>query len=58
MAVDPNAPQVERFVSLGGAPLLLRYNSHLPLVIYVPTGVEVRYRVWRADHRFSSAKPA
>jgi ecotin len=45
MAVDPNAPQVERFVSLGGAPHLIRYNSRLPLVIYVPAGVEVRYRV-------------
>jgi ecotin len=28
---------------------LVRYNSRLPLVIYVPEGVEVRYRVWRAD---------
>jgi ecotin len=58
MAVDPNAPKVERFVSLGGPPHLVRYNSRLPLVIYVPTGVDVRYRVWRADQRFASAKPA
>lgn len=47
MAVDPNAPPVERFISVGGE-MLLRYNSRLPLVVYVPDGVEVRYRIWRA----------
>jgi ecotin len=49
MAVPPNTPPMERFVSLGGEPLLLRYNSRLPLVVYVPEGVEVRYRIWKAD---------
>src|SRR4030067_386191 len=33
MAVDPGAPQAERFVSLGGEARLLRYNSRLPLVV-------------------------
>jgi ecotin len=55
MAVDPDAPQVERFISLGGEPQLVRYNSQLPVVAYVPAGVEVRYRIWRAD---PSATPA
>lgn len=27
---------------------LVRYNSKLPVVIYTPDDVEVRYRVWRA----------
>jgi ecotin len=49
MAVDPNAPRVERFIQLGGDAKLLRYNSRLPLVIYVPADVEVRHRLWRAD---------
>jgi ecotin len=49
MAVDPNAPQVERFISLGGEARLLRYNSRLPIVVYVPAGVEVRHRLWRAE---------
>ncbi|MBW2490657.1 MAG: proteinase inhibitor I4 serpin, partial [Deltaproteobacteria bacterium] len=26
-----------------------RYNSRLPVVVYVPEGVEVRYRIWRAE---------
>lgn len=48
MAIDPDAPKVERFVTLGGDPYLIRYNSRLPVVVYVPEGVEVRYRIWRA----------
>jgi len=49
MAVDPNAPKVDRFVSLGGEPLLVRYNSLLPIVVYAPEGVEARYRIWNAE---------
>lgn len=49
MAVDPNAPKVERFIHLGGEPYLIRYNSRLPIVIYVPEGAEVRYRIWQTD---------
>jgi ecotin len=48
MAIDPNAPKVNRFITLGGEPYLIRYNSRLPIVIYAPEDVEVRYRIWRA----------
>ena len=48
MAVEPNAVKVARFISLGGDPYFIRYNSRLPIVIYVPEGVEVRYRLWTA----------
>lgn len=48
MAVDPKAPKVNRFIALGGDPYLIRYNSRLPVVVYVPEGVEVRYRIWTA----------
>ncbi len=48
MAVDPNAPKVARFITLGGEPYIIRYNSRLPVVVYVPEGVEVRYRIWTA----------
>jgi ecotin len=57
MAVDPKAPQVDRFITLGGEPQLLRYNSQLPLVTYVPNGVEVRYRIWRASPTAKKAAP-
>ncbi len=48
IAPDPKAPRVSRFVSLGGEPYWVGYNSRLPLVVYAPEGVEVRYRLWRA----------
>lgn len=49
MAVDPSAPKVQQFVTLGGEPQLLQYNSRLPIVVYVPEGVEVRFRYWKAS---------
>lgn len=48
MAVDPETPLVDRFVTLGGNPYFIRYNSRMPVVIYVPEGAEVRYRLWSA----------
>lgn len=56
MAVDPNAPKVSRFVTLAGEPYLTRYNSRLPVVVYVPEGVEVRYRIWRAEPEMKPMK--
>ena len=49
MGIDPQAPRIARFITLAGEPYLIRYNSRLPVVIYVPEGAEVRYRIWRAD---------
>ena len=48
MAINPDAPKANRFVALGGEPFLIRYNSRLPIVVYAPEGVEVRYRMWSA----------
>ncbi len=49
IAVDPNLPKVDRFITLGGDPFLIRYNSKIPLVVYVPKDAEVRYRIWRTE---------
>jgi ecotin len=49
IAVDPNTPKVARLIALGGEPYIIRYNSRLPVVVYVPEGVEVRYRIWKAE---------
>jgi ecotin len=49
MMVPPDAKKVERFIRLGGDPYLIRYNSRLPVVVYVPEGATVRYRIWSAD---------
>ena len=48
MATDPNTPKRDRFIPLGGEPYLIRYNSRLPIVVYVPEGVKVHYRIWSA----------
>lgn len=43
-------PKKEKFISLyAPKETLRRYNSRLPIVIYVPEGYEVRYRVWSAS---------
>ena len=57
MAVDPDAPKVDRFVVVGGEPYLIRYNSRLPIMVYVPEGVEVRYRTWSAEPEAKVMKP-
>jgi ecotin len=57
MAVDPSVPKTDRFVTIGGEPTLLRYNSKLPVVVYVPEDVEVRYRLWRAPAEATKASP-
>jgi ecotin len=57
MAVDPDLPKVARFIQLGGEPYLIRYNSRLPVVVYVPEGVEVRYRIWAAGAETRPIEP-
>lgn len=54
IGVPPGTPQVKRFVS--GTPLLIRYNSRLPVVIYAPPGNEIRYRVWQAPKKAEKAE--
>ncbi|MBJ3813706.1 serine protease inhibitor ecotin [Shimwellia pseudoproteus] len=34
---------------------LIRYNSKLPVVVYTPENVELKYRVWRADEALQDA---
>lgn len=51
----PDNSRRQAFVPVGGEPLLVRYNSKLPLVIYAPADVEVRYRIWSAAEHSSAA---
>lgn len=51
----PDGSRKPAFVQVGGEPMLVRYNSKLPLVIYAPADVEVRYRIWSAA---AAASPA
>ncbi|GIZ13693.1 serine protease inhibitor ecotin [Pseudomonas sp. NCCP-436] len=51
----PEGSQRQAFVQVGGQPHLVRYNSKLPLVIYAPDDMEVRYRLWSAESQTHSA---
>ena len=48
IGVPPGTPKVTRFVTMAGTGPV-RYNSRLPLVVYVPEGLEVRSRLWKAE---------
>jgi ecotin len=54
MAAPEGEEKVKQFVS---APSVqVRYNSRLPIVVYVPDGFEVRYRIWQASEEKSAEK--
>ena len=46
IGVPPGTPPVHKFVQ--GPSQLIRYNCRIPIVVYVPKGAEVRYRIWSA----------
>lgn len=39
----------DRFISVQGEGFRVRYNSRLPIVVYLPEGYQLRYRLWRAS---------
>lgn len=46
-------PKTEKFISIHDT--LRRYNSRSPIVVYVPDGYEVRYRIWNTDNDVQQA---
>jgi len=54
MACPPESEK-ETFVMISEIPLQ-RYNSKVPLIIHVPQGFEVKYRIWYADEAAYDAK--
>ena len=57
MACPQGSGNTEAFVTVGGDGFLQRYNSKLPVVVYVPQGFEVRYRIWAAQEQVGEARP-
>jgi ecotin len=60
MACPPDEPKKNTFVRLGlgqddAQNGWQRYNPKLPIVVYVPEGIEVRYRIWKADKQTVTA---
>lgn len=51
MACPPGEPRRREFVGLGGPPTLVPVNPRLPIVVFAPQNLEVRWRLWRAEPR-------
>jgi ecotin len=51
----PDGKSKKDFVPVAGDGFMLRYNSKLPIVLYVPKDVEVRYRIWSASSKVEKA---
>lgn len=56
MMACPNGKKEQKFVTayLGDAGMV-RYNSKLPIVVYTPANVEVKYRIWKAEDKVQDA---
>jgi len=51
----PDNKKTKKFIQLP-QPLLLNYNSKIPVVLYIPRDLEVRYKVWTAGKQIKQAK--
>ena len=56
MACPPEQKEQEAFVQVRSDAGLLRYNSKLPVVVYVPNDFDVHYRIWTAKEETGVAK--
>lgn len=49
MACPPGEPKRRVFVTMGTKPFVVPYNASLPIVVYAPQDLEVRWRLWKAS---------
>lgn len=56
MACPSDKKEQEAFVQVRSDQGLLRYNSKLPVVVYVPDDFEVHYRIWTAKEESGVAQ--
>lgn len=45
----PDTKKQAQFVPVMGEGFVLDYNSKLPVVVYTPENIEVKYRLWKAE---------
>lgn len=56
MMACPDGKKEKKFITAYlGEDGMLRYNSKLPIVVYTPENVEVKYRIWKADENVQNA---
>ena len=57
MMACPDNTKTQKFIAANlGDAAMQRYNSRLPIVVYAPKDVEVKYRVWKAEDTVSKAE--
>ncbi len=49
MACPPDSGKRKAFVPMGSKPFVVPYNASLPIVIYAPKDLDVRWRLWKAE---------
>ena len=56
MTACPDGKKEKKFITAYlGEDGMLRYNSKLPIVVYTPENVEVKYRIWKAEDKIQDA---
>jgi ecotin len=56
MACPPDRGPRQAFVAIGEKPFVVPYNVSLPIVIYAPKDVQVRWRLWKAERQQRDAQ--
>jgi ecotin len=57
MGCPADQPKRRAFVPVGSRPFVVPYNASLPIVVYAPRDLEVRWRLWKAETRQQRAQP-
>ena len=56
MMACPDGKKEKKFITAYlGDDGMLRYNSKLPIVVYTPENVDVKYRIWKAEDKIQDA---
>lgn len=56
MMACPDGKKTQKFVTAAlGDDGMVRYNSKLPIVVYTPENVDVKYRIWKAEDTVQDA---
>lgn len=50
----PDSKMVNQFVT--GQTTTINYNSKIPVVVYIPKGMEVKYKIWSTKKKLISIK--
>ncbi|EOC1316707.1 serine protease inhibitor ecotin [Cronobacter turicensis] len=57
MMACPDNKKEKKFVTANpGDAAMLNYNSKLPVVVYAPENIDVKYRLWKAEDTLVDAK--